>query len=193
MNSKGFGDWINWCYSEIRKKWSGPWLLTIDNCGVLESEIALVGLQTELSSPRSTAKCQPLDLGLISQSKICYRSNILRITTNIILRKQSEAWDFPASSQQGIFGIRGKFLPTIGDAMEIFNERWHATSRYTVILCRLKIQCLPKSRLERCTELLRDIFTTSSIDASDLDAPILNSETEIMERDLSIFQSLAVT
>ena len=53
-------------------------------------------------------------------------------------------------------------------------------------------QFLPESHVQRCTESLRDILSTSSIHASDLDAPILNSEIKTIERDLSIVQSLVI-
>ena len=110
---------------------------------------------------------------------------------NVMLQKQSGARYFPASSQQGVFGIRDVFLPTIGDAMEIFDEEWHATFRSTVIKCWLKTQCFLESHVQRCTELHRDILI-HSFDASDLDTPIMNSEIQCIERDLSIVQSLVI-
>ena len=163
----------------------------MDNCEVHESEIALPGLRIELLPPRPITKYQTLGLALISYSKTLYRSNLLRMAVNVMLQKQSGDWDFPASSQRGVFGVRDGFLPTIGDAMEIFNEAWHATSRSTAIQCWLKSQCLPELHREWCTELLRDILTTS-IYTSDLDAPILNSEVQSIDRDLSTVQSLVI-
>ena len=72
----------------------------MDNCESHESEIALPGLRIEFLPPRSTAKYQTLDLGLISHSNIRYRSNLLRMTINVMLHKQSGARDLPTSSQQ---------------------------------------------------------------------------------------------
>ena len=100
-----------------------------------ESKIALSGLRIELLPPRSTAKYQPLDLGLISHGQIHYRSNLFRMKISVMLQKQSAARDFPASLQQVVFGIHDRFLPTIGDAIETFDEAWLASSRSTVIKC----------------------------------------------------------
>ena len=85
--SNGFKNWIKWWYTEIRKKSNGPWLLVMDNCGGHESEIALSRLRIELLLPRSTAKYQSLDIGLISHSKIRYRSNFLRASINVMLER----------------------------------------------------------------------------------------------------------
>ena len=83
MDSNGFNNWINWFYNEIKKKSSGSWLLIMGNCGGHESEIQLPGLRIEMLPPRSTAKYQPLDLGLIAHSKIRYRSLLLRIKVDV--------------------------------------------------------------------------------------------------------------
>lgn len=83
-------------------------------------------------------------------------------------------------------------MPTIGDAIQIFDEAWHATSRSTAIKCCLKSQCLPESHVQRCNQSLRDILSASAIHASDLDTKILNSEVQSIERDLSIVQSLII-
>ena len=61
------------------------------NCGGRKSEIALPGLRIEFLPPRSTAKYQSLDLGLISHCKIRYRSNLLRMAIKVMLQRQSGA------------------------------------------------------------------------------------------------------
>ena len=57
------------------------------------------------------------------------------MTINVMIERQSGARDFPSSPQQGIYGIRERFLPTIGDAMEIFDESWHDASRSADMTC----------------------------------------------------------
>ena len=84
--------------------------------------MVLLGLRIQLLPPRSTAKYQPLDLGQIAYSKISNRSNLLRTTINVMLESQFEARDFPSTSHHGIYGVREGFLPTVGDAMDIFDE-----------------------------------------------------------------------
>ena len=107
----------------------------MDKCGSHESEVALPGLRIQFLPPRSTAKYQPLDLGLIRNTKVRYRSNLLRSTINVILRRQSGARCFPSSMQPGIYDVRDGFLPNIGDAMEIFDESWRARSPSAVMKC----------------------------------------------------------
>lgn len=136
----------------------------MDNFGVNESEIALSGLRIEFLPPRSHAKYKTLDHRLISPSKMRFQSNLLRMTINVVLQKQSGAWYFLASSEQGFFDIRDGFSPTIGDTIEIFDEAQHATYCSTVIKCWLKSQCLPESY----------------------------SEIQSIERDPSIVQSLVI-
>ena len=94
MDSYSFKNWIELWYSEVPKKSNGPWLLTMDNCGGHESEFALPGLRIELLPLRSTAKYQPLDLGLIAHRKICYRSNLLGGTINLMLKGNHELETF---------------------------------------------------------------------------------------------------
>ena len=94
MDSEGFLDWINWWYGEVCKKTDGPWLLIMDDCSGHESDISLLGLRIELLPPRTTAKYQTLDLGLIAHSKMRYRSLLLRITIDVMLRKHAKKLNF---------------------------------------------------------------------------------------------------
>ena len=118
---------------------------------------SLPGICIELLPPRTTAKHQPLDLVLIADSKIRYRSLLLRITINVMLAKQAETRQFLLSSQQGMHGVRDGFLRTIGDAIELYDEASHSPSRSTIIQCRMKSQCLLESHHERSTALRSDL------------------------------------
>ena len=69
MDSKGFLQWINTWYEEVKKLSTGPWLLLMDNCGGQELSITLDGVRIEFLSSRSTTKHHPLDLGLIVSAK----------------------------------------------------------------------------------------------------------------------------
>ena len=64
----------------MQKRSYGPWFLIKGNCGGHEFEVALPGLGIEFLPPRSTAKYQPLDLVVIPNTKVHYRSNLLRTT-----------------------------------------------------------------------------------------------------------------
>ncbi len=138
MDSTKFEQWLKWWYSKVTQTSNGPWLLIIDNCGGHEHDINLPGVRIELLPPRSTAKYQPLDLGLIAHAKIRYRSLLLRMSIDVILRRTHENQPFPASSQRGMLGIQHGFLPHVGDAMTIFDEAWAETSRVTVMKCWIK-------------------------------------------------------
>ena len=78
MDSIEFNRWIGWRYNEVRKFTQEDVLLIMDNCGGHESEINYPGLRIEFLPPWSTSKYQTLDLGLIAQSKIRYRSILLK-------------------------------------------------------------------------------------------------------------------
>ena len=53
------------------------------NCEVRELNHQIPGLKIKFLPPTSTAKYESLDLGLISHSKIPYRSSLLRIALEI--------------------------------------------------------------------------------------------------------------
>ena len=113
---------------------------------------------------RCTAKCQTLDLGLIAQSSIRYRS-ILRgqFVENTVKRQYGED-QFPATTRNGQYGIRDQQLSFIGDAMEVFNQVWAKTKRSTItrywmkstFLCMSMWTCVKNSSnvltRERCYE-----------------------------------------
>ena len=50
----------------------------MDNCGGNELDVTLPGVQIVYLPPKSTAKHQRLDLGIIAKSKIRYRSSLLQ-------------------------------------------------------------------------------------------------------------------
>ena len=62
----------------MKEKSDAPWLMILDNCGGREMDVSLPGVRFEFLPPRSTAKYQPLNLGLIAHRKIRYRSILLR-------------------------------------------------------------------------------------------------------------------
>ncbi len=106
MDSSQFQKWINWWYGEVRKKTSADILLKMDNCGGHKLKANLPGLRIEFLSPKSTHKYQTLDLGLISHSKIRYRSFLLRHVVDNTLQWSSGENHFLLSSNSGKFGLR---------------------------------------------------------------------------------------
>ena len=154
MDSKGFDHWIKWWYSEVQSRSIGPWLLIIDNCGGRELEVSLPGVRIELLPPRTTAKYQPLDLGLVGHSKIRYRSVLLRIVIEVMLQKNLDQSLVQPSSGRGVLGVQEGFLPHVGDAMEIFDETRSQTSRITIMKCWIESICLAN---EQALTLAREI------------------------------------
>ena len=148
------------------------------------------GVRIKLLPPRSTAKYQPLDLGLIAHSKIRYRSILLRITILVMLRRHAEDSDLPTSSKQGMLGLHDGFLPTVGDAMELLDESWSHTPRSTLIKCWIKSECLPDSHVLQSTEIIRDITSTPFSSQDLISDPISASEAEHIANDLNLIQSL---
>ena len=109
-----------------------------------------------------------------------------------MLERQSGARDFPSSSQQGIYGVRDGFLPTIGDAMEIFDESWHGTPCSRVMKRWMKSECQPESHVHRCNEKLRDIVPNLRENRASLEDPIPHSEIGHTQRDLNLVESLDI-
>ena len=70
MDSDGFKSWIEMCYGEVKEKSDCPYFKIIENCGGHELVVTLPGVHYKLLHPGSTAKCHPLDLGLIANRKI---------------------------------------------------------------------------------------------------------------------------
>ena len=70
MESNGFEKWIQKWYREVEEKSDCPWLMIPDNCGGHEMDVSLPGVRFEFLPQRSTAKYQPLDLGLIAHRKM---------------------------------------------------------------------------------------------------------------------------
>ena len=109
-----------------------------------------------------------------------------------MLAKLAGTRQFPSSSQQGVHGVRDGFLPTVGDAMESYDEAWHSSSRSTIFKYWMKSQCLPESHLERGTALLSDLAMQSSATSTSLQTAVSQSETQHIARDVNVIQSLNI-
>ena len=59
----------------------------MDNWGSHELDLSLPVVRIELLAHRTTAKYQPLDLGLIGHSKIRYHSAMLRVIIEDMLKR----------------------------------------------------------------------------------------------------------
>ena len=104
MDSAGFDQWIHWWSSEIQKVSSGPWLLIMDNCGGHEPEILFLNIRVEFIPPGTTEKYQTLDLGLITNAKIRYRSLLILLTLEIFERLVCDDLQFKENSGYGRWG-----------------------------------------------------------------------------------------
>ncbi len=134
----------------------------MDNCGGHELDCTLPGVRIELLPPPCTSKYQPLDLGLIFHSNIRYRSVLLRITIEVMMRSNEDTLLVNLSSKRGVRGIEKRCLPHVGDAIKIFEEAWSQTSRATVIKCWMKSTCLLHQHMMTVTCQLRDLCAGSS-------------------------------
>ena len=85
--------------------------------------------------------------------------------------------------------MRHGFLPTIGDAMELFDEAWSQTSRMTVIKCWIKSQCLPDFHVQRCRNIITSMYRHTNFDSPLLPDPISHSEAMHIASNLNFVQS----
>ena len=129
----------------------------MDNCGGHESEINYPGLRIEFLPPRSTAKYQKLDLGLIAQSKMRYRSILSKQLVDKAMKWDSGEHHFPLNSNSGKWGVRDGHLPHVGDAMYAFNEAWRKTSRSTIPKCWIKSKCLSEIQVQEGANTLNTV------------------------------------
>ena len=190
IDGSQFEIWLNWWYNEVQKRSNGPWLLLLDNCNGHDVNIDLPGVRVEFLPPNMTSKFQPLDMGLIAQAKIRYRSKLLRAVIHIVTRRASGEHQFKDSSGRGRWGIREGQLPHIADAISTFNESWNETTQECVLKCWMKSKCLPDTHVREAKRILQsmqeDIIDVTS------DTPRLVPTTEISTQlDQPINESLA--
>ncbi len=88
MDGDGFSAWVDWWYEEVINKSNGPWLLILDNFSGHDELQELENVTYVFLPANTTATYQPLDQGVISHTKIKYRSIILRETVDIVARMQ---------------------------------------------------------------------------------------------------------
>ena len=164
-----------------------------DNCGGQESEISLPAVRIEFIPPSSTAKYQLLDLGLIAHSKIRYHHILLRVTMEFLLDKFSSQTQTLSNSQQGLYGIKIRYLPTAGDAMSMYDEAWSHTARLTVIKCWTKIQCLGPERIIDLDIAIRNLTRSSLVGSTELTDPVSLSDAQQFSSDLATVQALDIS
>ena len=193
MDSNGFFNWLKWWHDQVRNQLSGPWLIIMDNCGGYELDHQISGLRIEFLPPRSTAKYQPLDLGLISHSKIRYRSSLLRNAIDILMRKMVANEIFPTDSNRGLYGMREGHKPHVADAIELFDNAWNKTSRVTVLKCSIKSNCISTTQLWYCRGIIGEMLEVPSTSIEmNIGDPIAVAEVNQMSNDVSEFQSYDV-
>ncbi|XP_044761995.1 tigger transposable element-derived protein 6-like [Coccinella septempunctata] len=79
-----FREWLQKWYNELTKKKRA--LLFIDNCPAHNPLPVLISLKVEFLPPNTTSKLQPLDLGIIKNFKVKYRTEVV----NHVLRQIQE-------------------------------------------------------------------------------------------------------
>ena len=89
----------------------------MDNCSGHEVDITLKRLRIVFLPARSTAKHQPLDLGVIANAKIRYRSALLSAIFNMIEKCRTTHEQFLNYSGNGMYRIKESQLPHLADAV----------------------------------------------------------------------------
>ena len=157
MDSVRFEEWIKWWHDESHSRNPGPKLLIMDNCGRHNISADVHDVRIITLPPRSTAKHQPLDLGIIGNCKIRYRALLLRSIIKTVEAGSKNELPFPTDSKRGMYGIRDGHLPHIGDGMDILNESWRLTKRATIIKCWIKSGCLDEAQSVMCENKLDEL------------------------------------
>ena len=73
----------------------------MDNCGGYEVKVTFERLKIVFLPARSTAKHQALDLGVIANAKIRYRSALLSAVLNVTEKRRTTQEQFPNDSGNG--------------------------------------------------------------------------------------------
>ena len=98
--------WVKGWYTEVQERSSGPWCLLIDNCGGHEDSFSLPGVEIVLSPPRSTAKHQTLDFGLIVNTNMRHRVLLLSATIDVINRRRVTNQVWQKDTRHGKWGYK---------------------------------------------------------------------------------------
>ena len=177
--------WISKWYAEIKKKSSGPWCLLIDNCGGHETPVTLPGVKIVYLQPRSTTKHQPLDLGIIVNAKILYRSALLAATIDVLQGRSSSNLGLKMNSGHGKCGFIEGQLPHVCDPMNLFNQSWDSIHRVSIMKCWMKSDCLTQSHLMKLNSL---VFTNDCDIDVDIDLTSTKSDNNLDSDDIIGYQ-----
>ena len=74
MNTREYSTWLQLWFDEVPNVTQEEIFLIMDNCGSQKEVLNLRGLRVELLPPKPTHKYQPLDLGIIANARIRYRT-----------------------------------------------------------------------------------------------------------------------
>ena len=142
MDSRGFLHCIEVWHTAVKKLSNGPWLPLMDNCGGYELSISIERVRIEFLPPTSTAKHQPLDLGLIASAKIRYRTNLLSSILNVMDLQRNTNHSFKENNGNGKWGLQDGIMPHVGDAKMLLDASWKMMARAEIIKCWIRSECL---------------------------------------------------
>lgn len=160
MDGQQFIIWLRLWYLEIKKVSEGPWLLILDNCGGHNINVYLPGVRIEFLPPRSTAVHQPLDMGVISVTKIRYRWLLLQQIIRSMLTISPENTSSTPNYVRGRHGLAQGHLPHVADSIQVFDEAWVSMEAKTIMKCWMKAEILPE---EHVAALRRKIYESGDI------------------------------
>ena len=132
----------------------------MDNCAGYELNINSDGVSIIYIPPKSTIRHQPLDLGLISASKIRCRIALLEVTIDALRRYNISGSAFESNSRRGKWGLEEGQLLHVANAMKLFNKAWNLTSRQLVIKFWIKSEVIGVNQQKQLRLILNGLTQT---------------------------------
>ena len=111
------------------------WCYVMDNWGGHETQATLPGVKIVYLPPRSTAKHHPLDLGIIANARMRYRSAVPAATIDVLESRSSSNHGLKMNYGHGKWGLMEGQLPQVGNAMNLFNQSWDSIHRVSIMKC----------------------------------------------------------
>ncbi len=172
MDTERFIPWLQWWYSEVQKLSDGPWLLILDNCGSHIGLPELPGVTYFMLPANTTALYQPLDQGIIANTKTSYRAALLRKTIEILEQRGVADNGYRSTSGNGRYGLREGQLPHVADGMLLMDAAWENVSKKTIVNCWLKSKCLPTEHVS----YLKGLITPNGSGLQEHDGQVADNE-----------------
>ncbi len=140
----------------------------IDYCSGHDSLPALDNIKYVLLPENATATYQPLDQGIISKSKLKYRSKMLRQTIDIVSRMQEANHGFKSNSGIGRRGLQQGQFPYMAEAMRLKDFSRDESTLPDRANCWIRTQCLRAEHVDYVKCIANDT------EGSHLESPVVD-------------------